>query len=142
MIDLCEPLAKFAPLLEWMYQSTKWMVERVLAMEELSDFGLLKIARQRNADVTSFQLSCSEWGISVGKTGTTPSYSSILDRLRFLSASPLDFIVESDDTSINLLAAPLLYPVMCPYSDVHHWRVFLLPNLKLDLSVLPVGDLR
>jgi hypothetical protein len=45
-------------------------------------------------------------------------------------SSPLDFEVGSDDTSLNLLAAPLLYPVMCPYSDVHHWRVFLLPKLK------------
>jgi hypothetical protein len=69
------------------------------------------------------KVSCSKWGDRVGKFITAPAFSRILKTLQRISVSPLDFRSRSDDTSDNLLAAPLLYPVMCPFSDVHHWRV-------------------
>ncbi len=69
------------------------------------------------------KVSCSKWGDRVGKFRTAPAFSRILKTLQRISVSPLDFSSRSDDTSDNSLAAPLLYPVMCPHSDVHHWRV-------------------
>ena len=69
------------------------------------------------------KVSSSKWGDWVGKFITAPAFSSILKTLQRISMSPLDFSSRSDDTSDNLPAAPLLYPVMCLYSDVHYWRV-------------------
>lgn len=44
---------------------------------------------------------------------------------------PLDFCQGTTDTTLNVLAAPLLRTVKCPRNDVHHRRVFLCPNRKL-----------
>jgi len=69
------------------------------------------------------KVSCSKWGDWVGKFRTAPAFSRILKTLQRIWVSPLDFSSRSDDTSDNWLAAPLLYSVMCPYSDAHYWRV-------------------
>ena len=66
------------------------------------------------------KVSCSKWGDRVGKFRTAPAFSRILKTLQRISVSPLDFSSRSDDTADTLLAAPLLYPVMCPYSGMHH----------------------
>ncbi len=86
------------------------------------------------------KLSLSKWGSWVGKFGTDCAFSRNFRALQLILVSPLDFGCNSDDTSSNLLAAPLLYPVTCPYSDVHHWRVFLLPKLKLYTLFYRLGD--
>ena len=96
----------------------------------------------KESHVQKTKVSLSNWEGWGGKTRTTPAFFNVLSRLKLKLSSPLDFEVGSDDTSLNLLAAPLLSPVMCPYSDVHHWRVFLLPKLKLLPTYSSRGNAR